>query len=298
MFKEIAVEPRLMTDWESFRELRDKFGVFQGRFIADFPRKKWKKMVTSLLAERARDAHPVRNSAAILAWLKSKDDRRDTRFSRRPGSYDESQSWVKNALESQDRFDAFITAAETQSDKSITWDETHPISEHPLFIVNTQPRVPRQGSELLRVIKPLLGLSTQVRWVDRYLSPDRNQLETVLDCLQWVRQESIPIKIFELHLGGQDVDIRIQQENFRRVLANNIPPGLVMSLHWWAASSTENIHPRFVLTDFGGMQFDHGTDPGHGTTIVHLLSKNRWQEEFQRYQHEKTDLLHVDSVTL
>ena len=298
MFKEFAVEPSLMTEWESFRELRDKFGVFQGRFIADFPRKKWKKMVASLLAKRAGDAHPVRNSAAILAWLQSQDVRRDTRFSRRPGSYDESQSWIMNALAAQDRFDAFITAAETHSDKNITWDEVTPISEHPLFVVDTQPRVARQGPELLRVIKPLLGLSTQVRWVDRYLAPDQNQLETVLDCLQWIRQESIPIKHFELHLGGQEVDRRIHHENFRRVFADSIPLGLVMSLHWWAASSTENIHPRFVLTDVGGMQFDHGTDPGHGTTIVHLLSKSRWQEEFQRYQQETTDLHHVDSVTL
>jgi hypothetical protein len=298
MFKEFAIEPSLMAEWESFRELRDKFGIFQGRFIADFPRKKWKKMVASLLAESAKGDHPVRNSATMLAWLQSQDARRDTRFSRRHGPYDDSQSWVINALAAQDRFDAFITTAETQSDKSITWDEMTPISEHPLFTVNTQPRVARRGSELLQVIKPLLGLSTQVRWVDRYLSPDRDQLETVLDCLQWIRQESIPIKGFELHLGGQDVDFRIQQQNYRRVLGDSIPDGLKISLHWWAASSTENIHPRFVLTDIGGLQFDHGTDPGLGTSIVHLLIRTRWQEELQRYQTGTTDLESCGSLVL
>ena len=106
------------------------------------------------------------------------------------------------------------------------------------------------------------------------------------------------MKGFELHLGGQNIDFRIQQQNYRQVLGNSIPEGLKISLHWWTTSGTENIHPRFVLTDIGGLHFDHGTDPGHGTSIVHLLNRTRWQEELQRYQSGTTDLDPCGSLVL
>ena len=44
MFKEFALEPRLLHNWDRFQRFIGLFGVEQGRLIARFP-KKWQQMV-------------------------------------------------------------------------------------------------------------------------------------------------------------------------------------------------------------------------------------------------------------
>lgn len=300
MFKEFAVDPSLMTEWESFKDLRDKFGVFEGRFISDFPHKDWKKAVARMLEHRSHDSHPVRNSATILAWLQSRDGRRDLRFARKPRAYDAAKAWVDNAEAQAHTFDGLLTAEETKAPNGIRWDETLCLSKHPRFEVNTQPRVSRESKELLRVIQPLLRISTKVVWVDRYLYADNGKLETVVDCLTWLR-EVAAITSFEMHLGldqREELNVNVQRDNFRRKLGGSIPDHLQVSLYWWSQSQDENIHPRFVLTDVGGLQFDHGTDPGLGTTIVHLLNRIRWEDEVRRYHEDTSDLSFRGTITL
>jgi hypothetical protein len=300
MFKEFAIDPSLMTDWDAFKELRDKFGVFQGRFIADFPHKEWKKAVANLLEERSQGSHPVRNSATIMAWLQSSDGRRDLRFMRKARQYDKNKAWIGNAEAQSHTFDGLVTGTETTAENSIQWHETLCLSAHPKFEVNTQPQISRRSDELLEVIQPLLRISTKVLWVDRYLSTDGFQLETVIDCLAWLRDIEA-IKSLEIHLGIKERDelnIHAQRENYRRKLDGLIPDHLKVSLHWWSQSEIENIHPRFVLTDAGGLHFDHGTDPGLGTSIVHLMNRVLWEGALRRYHRDTSDLSFRGTIIL
>jgi len=292
MFKEFAIDPGLMAEWDSFKELRDKFGIFQGRFIADFPHRDWKKAVAKLLEERSHGSHPIRNSATILEWLKSSDGKRDLRLMRKARPYDKGKPWLRNAENQSHTFDGLLTGDETTSKNAIRWSETLCLSEHPEFEVNTQPLIRRTSDNLLEVIQPLLRVSTKILWVDRYLYPDGRKLETVIDCLSWLR-ESSSVQSLEIHLGLErdaELNKEAQQNNYRRWLDGLIPENLQISLHWWSQSEAENIHPRFVLTDVGGLHFDYGTDPGLGTTIVHLMKRPLWENALRRYQEQTTDL--------
>ena len=298
MFEEFAVDPELITEWEFFKELRDKFGIFQGRFIADYPHKGWKKVAAEMLEQRASGANPVRNHATIIEWLRSPGGSRDLRFARQQRPYHKSQPWIKNAAQQSDGFHAILSDKETKAPNAIRMQETTCLADEPLICVDTQPRVPRTDAELVEIAKPLLRLSKRLKWIDRFLAsfdPERQKLsfkmQAVIECLDWMRATSQAPEFFELHLKWTSAEIskRLVVE-IRRALEPHVPPATTMSVHWWAASEKENIHPRFLLTDVSGLHFDHGTDPGLGTTIVHYLQKQRWEAEWARYTPASTNL--------
>ena len=52
------------------------------------------------------------------------------------------------------------------------------------------------------------------------------------------------------------------------------------------------MHPRYLLTDRGGIQIDHGWDEGEydtETTPIMLLSRTRWEQEMGRYRLGSAD---------
>lgn len=305
MFEEFAVDPALVTEWEFFKELRDKFGVFEGRFIADYPHKEWKKAVSELLEKRAHGPNPVRNSATIVEWLRSPGGSRDLRIARRKRLYRCCESWLANAEQQSESFHAILSAKQTTAENGICMQETTSLAGEPLFRIECQPRVRRIPEQILAVAKPLLRMAKRVKWIDRFLAAFdedgrlRCKLQTVVAFLDWLGKDNIAISQLELHLeepsrGSRDV---LAQEIQSRV-QGHLTSTTKLSIHWWAASEGENIHPRFLLTDIGGLQFDHGTDPGSGTTIVHLLKEQRWKDEWSRYTPESSNLTHHGEVSL
>lgn len=305
MFEEFAIDPALITEWEYFKELRGKFGVFQGRFIADFPHKGWKKAAGEMLEQRAREANPVRNHTTIIEWLKSPGGGRDLRFARRSRPYQEQRSWLENAETQRNTFHGIVSAQESEAGNAIRMQETTELENEPLFRIDTQPRVPRTDTDLVEIAKPLLRHARHVKWVDRFLVTrnERGELafktQAVVECLAWMRKEERAPELLELHLEWiADEFMESIVDGLRWKLAASIPAKMELKVHWWSASQQENNHPRFLLTDVGGLQYDHGTDPGRGTTIVHLLQEQRWKDEWARYTPEGSDLVHQKTISL
>ncbi len=305
MFEEFAVDPALICEWEFFKELRDKFGIFQGRFIADYPHKGWKKVAAEILEQRASGANPVRNHATIIEWLKSPGGSRDLRFARQQRPYHESRPWIKNAEQQSGGFHAILSDQESDAQNAIRMLETTCLAEELLFRIDTQPRIARTDTALVAIAKPLLKCAKRVKWVDRFLATanEREQsvfkTQAVVECLDWMRNEGHAPELLELHLEWVGCDYsRHLVDGLRQKLERHLPPAMQMSIHWWAASQEENIHPRFLLTDVGGLNYDHGTDPGRGTTIVHLLQEQRLRDEWSRYTPESSNLTHHGEASL
>jgi hypothetical protein len=60
-----------------------------------------------------------------------------------------------------------------------------------------------------------------------------------------------------------------------------IPSGTKLKAFFWLRKPEgKRLHPRFILTEMGGLQPDYGLDEGDAvgdTTIVSLMSENVWQ---------------------
>jgi hypothetical protein len=62
----------------------------------------------------------------------------------------------------------------------------------------------------------------------------------------------------------------------------------------------ETLHPRYILTDRGGIRVDHGLDEGEPgeTTDIGLLSENLYSQRWGEYQRGTGVHEFVDEVTV
>jgi hypothetical protein len=99
-------------------------------------------------------------------------------------------------------------------------------------------------------------------------------------------------KRLELHLKRPDGSaIATVRHNFEKLLNPLIPTGYQVTVFLWSQrKGGAALHPRFLLTEFGGMQYDYGLDegdPGETTTVM-LLPDNLWQECRRDYSRSGT----------
>ena len=294
MFEEFAIDPALIVQWEYFDKLRSLFGLDKGRLIADFPNKGWKKAVANLLLANLSKANPVRNHSTIEAWLKGSDGTLDLRLARAKRPYDQNKKWILNAEDQAPSFHAVLSKDVIEVQNAIQVTETICLSEHPLFCVETQPRISRTNEALIAVAKPLLQCSSKIKWVDRFFdSQDSTKTGPFKHMLQWIEQNfSNRQWEIELHVERSDAFSQNTKDNYLHALRPLVNSGVRMTVFFWKRAA-ENLHPRFLLTDVGGLQYDYGLDQGHDdteTSIVILQTPTRWRDEWQRYSHETTDL--------
>jgi hypothetical protein len=69
---------------------------------------------------------------------------------------------------------------------------------------------------------------------------------------------------------------------FEHHLAPLIPAGSRLTVYFWQRKpGGKKLHPRFILTELGGLQPDYGLDEGDAegdTTIVSLMDEAIWQK--------------------
>ncbi len=294
MFEEFAIDPALIVQWEYFDKLRGQFGFDKGRLIADFPHKGWKKAVAGLLLANQNSSNPVRNYSTIAAWLSCNDGMRDHRLARAKRPYDQNKRWVLNAEDQAPSFHAVLSHDKLDAQNLIQVTETTCLSDEPLFSIETQPRISRTNEGLIEIAKPLLQCASKIKWVDRYFDPqDAGNIGPFEYMLQWIGQTFAerPLTI-ELHVERRDSFSEATKRNYLLALRPLTSASVQLTVFFWKPG-TENLHPRFLLTDVGGLQYDYGLDEGRHnleTTIVVLQSPSRWKDEWQRYSHETTDL--------
>lgn len=293
MFEEFAVDPASFAQWEFFKELRDKFGLDKGRLIADFPHKGWKKAVVSLISAGRDRPHPIRNASTIEAWLRSPDGMTDSRFARRRRPYDEAKRWAMNAKAQAESFHAVVSGERIDATNAILLTETLSLDDVPGFEAKTQVRVRRADRDLISVAKPILRHARKAKWVDRYFDPgDRSKTGPLRHLLHWLESDVPQLRQIELHVERTDSFSGSTKAHYMRELGKLVPNGFVMWVFFWKPK-TENLHPRFLLTDAGGLQYDYGLDrgtlPGE-TTIVVLMQRHMRDSEWQRYSIGSADL--------
>ena len=99
MLHEYALDPSVLTNWQSFRYFFENFGVSQGRMISQYP-KKWKRMVYEACAG-CRDIERSR----IEQRLADIDDR----LLRTTTLFDAALPWFANAETNRKAFHAVIS---------------------------------------------------------------------------------------------------------------------------------------------------------------------------------------------
>lgn len=86
--------------------------------------------------------------------------------------------------------------------------------------------------------------------------------------------------VIEIHREKPDPFIPdVQQAHYRRKLADMMPAGLTIKVFFWSQKPGGlEMHPRFLLTDLGGIHYENGLDKGEPgeQTLVKPLSCETW----------------------
>jgi hypothetical protein len=96
-------------------------------------------------------------------------------------------------------------------------------------------------------------------------------------------------KRLELHTARREpFRCDVQETNHRHKLGRVVPSGCKLTVCFWPGlPEGERMHPRFVLTERGGVHFDYGLDEGQSpgdTTLVSLLEHEVFRELWSDYQ--------------
>lgn len=301
MIKEIALDPCLFAQWPHHLALRDAFGVEKGRVISAFS-KKWKGFVRDevnrLIAERLiGDA----KGKSILAWLTVPFGTTDARMVNCAAPYDGTKSWHINATAHWQAFDTILSHRDIGAGNALFADDDHEYLRDPKFSAETQLTIQRKRQRIVECAWELLRDSKIVRLIEPHFNPHKARFRDVLEALlDRLHKEGSSVREIELHVKHpEDKDPQDPTPPIFTVLElkSKLSPLLrsdwKLRVHLWTRGR-EKMHPRYLLTDRGGIQIDHGWDEGEQdteTTPIMLLSRARWEQEMERYKLGSADFV-------
>lgn len=277
MIHEFAVDPDALAGWHNFRYLVEHFGVENGRLISRFP-KNWKRMVyeacnSCLPVEKKRIEEGLRGiEAKLLASGRS---------------YDQSSPWPPNAIRSHAErpFRAIITTPERAGsnpllDVSVLCESTE------AWAVPRGVAINRNAKDLGRAAQALLNCSREIRLVDPHFS-DAARFGRPLT--EFIRHACAgrPLRLLEYHLKEDGCTAEAFKSQLLRQqpymnLSNEVE---IHFIRWNQLDDGDALHPRYILTDLGGLRFEHGLDEGDEgeTTDVECLATAIYRERWQQY---------------
>lgn len=285
MFREIAVEPEVMAHWDWFLKLYDKFGYHEGILLAEFP-SNWRREVieraNELVTEGVNQEIKVRSMVARM----QRDAFKEALYSsgRQPGNHG---SWFENANSQDPPFDAIVA--------NVTGECVPPVVavqeffwEDPLLAARRQRRIARNATALVGAAEKLLLKAKEIRFVDRFFNPKRlekrNPFVRMVDCLHECNPEARRLQIYT-----QLVLEEATPEDYGRYIEHELPSGFSLEVFFLEKlEDGENLHPRFLMTDIGGLQYDHGLDEGDGTCVVNVLDRDFKQKLWEEYSPDST----------
>jgi hypothetical protein len=289
MLHEFAIDPRVLSRWQTYSHIVHDCGVENGRLISDFPNR-WRKMV--LEACRDNTECSERELKKIEFDLQHRAPAKLVAGGRR---YDFNDAdWLGQA-EREDKnrpFRAIVSSANPRTHKKVLVSSELDKEEETPWRVSRSCSIPREPSRLAAIAEPLLKISREVRFVDPHFDPEKRRYQeshrAFLECLSRCNPQ---LKKVEFHLeiatDGRGHPLSSAQE-FAEVCCKHLktPPQLSVAFHRWKQrEGGDQFHRRMVLTERGGIAFDVGLDRGKSGefTDVDLLSATLHARHWQTF---------------
>ena len=287
MIAECAIDPEVFANWRHFQSLYEDFGVSEGRLISKFP-SKWVKKV----ADHSRQFVKVGINTELQA-ARIEERLRSERFKRklytRGGrTYDTEQSWLHNAEDAKPPFDLIISQASTSSGNRVSAENL--LKDESPFARSSQAQITRQKEPLITAASALLVSAEHIVVIDPNFRADEPRFSaSLLHLIAEVQKAGRIPKRFEVHTNR----IRKKGETFIRAphvsqwehhILPKLPTDWPLNVCYWDQLPTGGKpHARFILTELGGLYYDHGIDEGNGQTLVTLLEDSVWEPLHQLY---------------
>jgi hypothetical protein len=292
MIADCAIDPEIFATWSHFRSLSEDFGIARGRLISEFPGK-WRKRVIERARELAAADTPERITTDLQASriaLKLSEDRFKRKLKNSGRAFDSlAKDWYQAAVAAAPPFDLIITTGSGTSGNQIGANDLLK-DEYP-FHRKTQDLIRRTKEELIGAARLLVSTCDEFILVDPNFRADEPRFhETVLYLISLLEgRAGWSPKRLEVHTNRirnrDDVYRRGPQlSQWRTHIQPALPSGWNLDVCYWdTMPSGGKPHARFLLTEQGGIYFDHGLDEGPGQTLVTLLEDEVWEGLFRTF---------------
>lgn len=295
MISQFAVDPELIAEWSNFQMFWGDFGISQRRQIGIFP-KNWKQIAMErahkLCESSVNTEMQVKRMEDKIFGEMAKSKFRKINCSR----WDPESSWLENCLHNDPAFDAIVASRSHPNERVVSKDEL--LKDEPPYHRPTDYEIDRSVDSIADALWSLLEQSKEIVLVEPNFDPGEPRffhvLEIIIDRLQAVGK--IP-KRFEIHTckyrnkDGLKI-LRVNRSHFENTLGPILFSNWKLSICAWAENRVEDYqHPRFVLTEIGGIHIDWGLDSGESgaKTIAKGLSEEIHQKLFKKYSAGGTD---------
>ena len=136
----------------------------------------------------------------------------------------------------------------------------------------------------------LLSHCRWVKFIDPYFSQCRPghklSMSAFLSIMAKERPVGPPEKI-EIHTSGDGAT----SDHLKGFYEKIVPPGMMVTLHLWRQKiGGQRLHNRYILTDLGGISFQHGLDSGQDgeTDDINRLDFDQYDSHCKQYDQETT----------
>ena len=296
-----ALDPNIFTTWQAYSYIVQDCGVQHGRLIADFPNR-WRKMVL----EAAANAKSKRDEANAKYCTDLDYTRIEYHLQHevaaklvvRNGAYNHQQSdWLLQAEKEhlREAFRAIISGTNPRNQTSVLTVSALDKEKDPRWNVRPDPAIPREPRILADAAKQLFAISKKVKFVDPNFKFEMARYQSSLAAfLAAIRTVNPAINEVEYHLEAVCTPEFIKNElpTLSGGSRAAIPRGMrVRFVRWRQLPSGDELHPRYVLTDRGGLAYEVGLDAGQAgeKTKVYRISTTSRDEAWNQYDHKPKD---------
>ena len=204
MIYEFALDPHILTRWETYDRLVNDCGVEKGRLIADFPNR-WKAMVMEEVLTNP-ETSPL-DSQRILFHLQHRVAPKLVATNR---NYVLSDSdWLGQAVRAHDGgqpFRAIVSDSNPTAHPKVIVAAALDRDADPLWKVPKSGSIPRRPYDLAALARPLFKISREVRFVDPHFKPEEPRYQDSLAAfLSTLRAANARISCVEFHLTGRGI---------------------------------------------------------------------------------------------
>ena len=190
----------------------------------------------------------------------------------REHDYNDSHSWLKNAIEENKKrpFHAIATTTKKGTTKNLLDGKSlDPTKPHKLWKIPVSIQVKRDAVAMMTCVSLLLSLSDEIVFIDPYFDPGARRytdpLKLFLHAMANRGRRKMPTRI-EYHGGNQNTDKANFQRDLDQWVRPHLPTGVALSVVRWGK---DQMHNRYILTDRGGVMFGKGLDDGRDDKFTH-----------------------------
>lgn len=294
---EFAVNPDAIKEWRDLKVITMGFGFANGAVISLFP-KNW---IAGLKHKAETDLKGTREYLSVIEKLNYIKNEVLIKSGR---EFDPKQDWISNSILQHGKKNFYkIVHVDSVAGHSevIGFDDL----DVAIFKDLREGKIQRKASVFADVSRLLLVNSKNIQFIDPFFSAKDTKyfktLEEMLRTAGYFERENVSIQIHASYMHSKvEVDIESEKFNINKYFKSIIPAGKKIEFYWWNDEGSAEIHPRYLITERGGIRFDRGfAEPNdfnqqESETDVAMMTSNMVNSVTPKYKEDSSPFKVVD----